>query len=81
MCIRDSYIATRNMKEVTNDDLVSLMVGREMVNYYTRTFNKSDEVVLEVNEVNTDIVNDISFTLRKGEIDVYKRQGPGCCRP
>ena len=67
--LRDgNYIATRNMKEVTNDDLVSLMVGREMVNYYTRTFNKSDEVVLEVNEVNTDIVNDISFTLRKGEI-------------
>ena len=67
--LRDGqYIATKVVAETTNDELVALMVGRTLENYYTRTFNDCDEVVLEVSHLTTDKIHDVSFTLRKGEI-------------
>ena len=54
--------------EITQDELVKCMVGREVVNYYTRTFNQTGEVVLEVKGLTSDRVRDVSFQLRKGEI-------------
>ena len=67
--LRDGeHIATRNVRETTTDELVSLMVGRTLENYYTRDFNASDEVVLDVRGLCTDKVRDVSFQLKKGEI-------------
>lgn len=57
-----------SMDEITQDELVKYMVGREVVNYYTRTFNDMGEVVLEVKGLTSGQVKDISFQLRKGEI-------------
>lgn len=62
------YIATKEVAATTNDELVALMVGRQLENYYTRTFNECREAVLEVQGLTTDKVRDVSFTLRKGEI-------------
>lgn len=54
--------------ETTQDELVKCMVGREVVNYYTRTFNQTGEVVLEVKGLTSERVRNVSFQLRKGEI-------------
>lgn len=61
-------IACKKVSETNNDELVKLMVGREMTNYYTRTYNKPGNVVLEVENLSSNRVKDISFSLREGEI-------------
>jgi len=57
-----------NVNEITNDEIVSMMVGREVVNYYTRTFNTADKVVLEAKNITTPSVKDVSFKVHAGEI-------------
>lgn len=67
--LRDGeYIATREVRSTTTDELVALMVGRTLDNYYTRTFNDCEEVVLDVQGLRTDKIHDVSFQLKKGEI-------------
>lgn len=67
--LRDGqYIATKVVSETTNDELVALMVGRTLDNYYVRTFNECDEVVFKADHVTTDKIRDVSFELKKGEI-------------
>ncbi|MFV0411686.1 MAG: sugar ABC transporter ATP-binding protein, partial [Oscillospiraceae bacterium] len=67
--LRDGeYIATKVVAETTQDELVALMVGRHLENYYIRTFNQCEEPLLEVQGLCTEKVHDISFTLKKGEI-------------
>lgn len=59
---------TYNINEITNDEIIRLMVGREVVNYYTRTFNKSGDIVLEVKNLSSPHIKNISFNLKAGEI-------------
>lgn len=68
--LRDGqYITTKNVDEVDRDQLISLMVGRELLKTYPdRKTQVSDEVVLEVNKLTGNGVHDISFKLYKGEI-------------
>ena len=71
--LRDGvFIDTVEAKDVTTDDLKKLMVGRELGEHYYRTDygeKISDEVALEVKNVTVPgEVEDISFTLHKGEI-------------
>jgi ABC-type sugar transport system ATPase subunit len=62
------YIATKAVDSVSNDQLISLMVGRPMTNYYTRTYNNFSETILAVEKLSSALVKDISFELKKGEI-------------
>ena len=63
------YVGTIITKESDRDTLVSMMVGRALDNYYTRTFNEPGEVVFEVKNINSGIrVKNCSFKVRKGEI-------------
>lgn len=63
------YIGTVKTKETTNDELISMMVGRPLVNYYSRDFHETDKVILEVKNLNKKKeLHDISFTLKAGEI-------------
>jgi ABC-type sugar transport system ATPase subunit len=62
------YIATKAIDLVSNDQLISLMVGRPMTNYYTRTYNTFSETILTVEKLSSALVKDISFELKKGEI-------------
>lgn len=63
------YIGTKITKDTNKDDLISMMVGRELTNYYTRTYNEPGEVVLEVKDLTRKgILKDISFNIKKGEI-------------
>ena len=68
--LRDGeYVGTKETKSTGNDELISMMVGRELTNYYTRTFNSFDETVLEVRNLGSaGFLKNISFSLKKGEI-------------
>ena len=64
-----SYVGTIITKESEESDLVSMMVGRTLDNYYARTFNKPGEVVLEAKNISSGKrVVDCSFNVRRGEI-------------
>ena len=71
--LRDGeYIDTVNTKDVTEDDLKRLMVGREIGNAYYRTdygTKVSKEVVLTIKNVTVpNQIYDVSFELHRGEI-------------
>ena len=63
------YIDTRNVSEVTMDDLVRLMIGRDLQDVYPKRTSKPGDVLLEVSNLSrTKLLHDISFNLRAGEI-------------
>ncbi len=68
--IRDGeYIGTREAKTTSNDELIAMMVGRQLTNYYTRTFGNPTEKVLEVKNLSDGrLLKDVSFHLLRGEI-------------
>lgn len=62
-------ITTKEVKDVTRDQMVFDMVGREIKNYYTLTHQPGDEVILEVKDLYRDgQVDHVSFDLKKGEV-------------
>lgn len=68
--IRDGeYIGTRNTAETGSDELIAMMVGRQLTNYYTRDYLESGETVLEVRGLSDGkLLKGVSFELKKGEI-------------
>jgi ABC-type sugar transport system ATPase subunit len=67
--LRDGkYIGTRNVKETTTDELITMTVGRPISKYYNRTYNTNLEVVLKVKDLCSRKVKNVNFDLRKGEI-------------
>lgn len=68
--LRDGkYIDTKVTKEVSKDELISLMVGRELEEYYTYTERPLKEVLFEVKNLNKkNTFENISFHVKKGEI-------------
>ncbi len=63
------YVATRQVADVDMDDLVRLMIGRDLQDVYPKRTTQPGEVLLEVKNVSlTKLVHDISFQLRAGEI-------------
>jgi ribose transport system ATP-binding protein len=63
------YVDTRTVSEVTMDDLVKLMIGRELKDVYPKRAPTPGDVLLEVSNVSRPkLVHDISFKLRAGEI-------------
>jgi len=67
--LRDGkFIGTRQTSETTENELISMMVGREFNNMYGNERVIGGDVILEVKHLTTDKVTDISFTLKKGEI-------------
>jgi ABC-type sugar transport system ATPase subunit len=68
--LRDgTYVGTKPIAEVTEGDLVSMMVGRAIDHLFPKVDTTPGETVLEVrNLCYRDVVQDISFSLRAGEI-------------
>src|SRR5471030_100186 len=75
--IRDGqHVATEPMCELDTDRIISLMVGREIKNLFPREPHPIGEVIFEARHVTCfDVTNsrrkrvdDVSFSLRKGEI-------------
>lgn len=67
---RDSkYIDTRNVKEINQQDLVRMMVGRSISQLFPKLDVERGEVVMEVKNLSKmGLFQDISFKLHKGEI-------------
>ena len=57
------YVGTVNTRETTNDQLIAMMVGRELTQLYFKDEVKPGKVVVEVK-----VVNGVSFAVREGEI-------------
>jgi ribose transport system ATP-binding protein len=68
--LRDGHhIATRNVKDVSMEDLIRMMVGREVVEKFPRVVHTAGEEVLRVEGLTRrGVLENISFALRKGEI-------------
>jgi ABC-type sugar transport system ATPase subunit len=68
--IRDGEcIGTRDTAAASNDELIAMMVGRRLTNYYTRDFLEPQEPILEVRNLGDGkLLKDVSFELRRGEI-------------
>lgn len=70
--LRDGkHIDTFNIKDVTREELIKKMVGRDVSAYAARTKSSpvQDHNVLEVENLSVrGVFNNISFSLRKGEI-------------
>ena len=63
------YIGTYNVDEITNADLITAMVGREIKDLFPKPEIEIGEEILRVEGLNrTGFFKDVSFTVHKGEI-------------
>lgn len=61
-------VATLNIAETTEDELVRLMVGRAVANDHPSATAKTGEVLFEARGLRSAKVHDVSFSVRAGEI-------------
>ncbi|GAI74880.1 unnamed protein product, partial [marine sediment metagenome] len=68
--LRDGhYISTRNISEVTIDEVIKMMVGRTLSDMFPKVDVEIEETILKVEGLTRENqFYDISFELRKGEI-------------
>ncbi|MGK3143889.1 ribose ABC transporter ATP-binding protein RbsA [Pantoea sp. C2G6] len=62
------FIAERPVSELTEESLIEMMVGRKLEDQYPHLDQTPGEVRLKVENVSGPGVDNVSFTLRKGEI-------------
>ena len=63
------YVGTKNVKETAKDELIAMMVGRTLTNYYVRDYGELGEEILKVTGLSDgDKVKGVDFNVRKGEI-------------
>ncbi len=66
-----TYVGTWSAAEMSTDQIIAKMVGRELTNVYPPRGNEPGEVVMEVKDlcsIHEKSFQHVSFTLRKGEI-------------
>ena len=67
--MRDGHmIDTRDIGDVTKDELIAMMVGRQVSELFNRTPSEVGDIVLEVEHLTNENVTDVSFYVRAGEI-------------
>ena len=68
--LRDGqYIDTRNIKDITMDDVVQMMIGREIGERYPKRESKIGEEVLRVENLSHEkYFKDVNFSVRAGEV-------------
>ena len=63
------YVSTDAIKDVTEDEIVRRMVGREVKDLFPKQETTIGEVLLEVTDLTAPgVFHDVSFTVRSGEI-------------
>ena len=63
------YVGTWNLKEISHEDVITAMVGREITQLFPKRAAKVGEEVLRVEGLSrTGFFKDVSFSVRKGEI-------------
>ncbi len=80
MVMRDGRrVGYLNTGEATKDDMIRLMVGREIGEMYPIRPRKLGKEVLSVEQMSGDFIRDIAFSLRQGEIlGLFGLMGAGC---
>ena len=66
-----TYVGTWDVSKLTTEEIIAKMVGRELTNVYPEHHHEIGEVVLEAENVcsiHEKSFQNVSFTLRKGEI-------------
>lgn len=66
-----AYVATKPAKELTMNEIIKLMVGRELINRFPpKNYEVQDEVILKVEDMTAmySHLDGVSFELKKGEI-------------
>ena len=66
-----TYVGTWLADELTTDEIIAKMVGRELTNIYPEKHHEIGEIVLEANDISSiheKSFQNVSFHLRKGEI-------------
>lgn len=65
-----TWVATKPAAELTTEEIIRLMVGRELNNQFPPKTNKPGEVALEVEHLTAQysLLNDVSFQVKRGEI-------------
>ncbi|MFQ2126350.1 galactose/methyl galactoside ABC transporter ATP-binding protein MglA [Aeromonas jandaei] len=70
--LRDGqWVATQPLKGMTMDQIIGMMVGRELTQRFPEKTNQPKEVILEVEHLtakNQPSIQDVTFNLHKGEI-------------
>ena len=68
--LRDGeYVGTKVVKETDKEELIAMMVGRTLTNYYVRDYLPPGEEILRVENLSDGKrVKHVSFNLHKGEI-------------
>ncbi len=65
------WVATKNAEDLTTDEIIKLMVGRDLSNRFPPKTNTPSEVLMEVKNLSgmyAPTCQEVSFELRKGEI-------------
>jgi methyl-galactoside transport system ATP-binding protein len=65
------WIATETVADITTDQIINLMVGRDLTNRFPPKTNEPGEVILRVKNLTSVVqpsVKDVSFELKKGEV-------------
>lgn len=65
-----SYVGCMNISEITHEDVIRAMVGRDLGELYPDKSSKieEDNCIIKVENLSGDGFDNISFTLKKGEI-------------
>lgn len=72
------YIGRKPVKEMAYEELINMMVGRDIRDVYPPHETEVGEVMFQANHINSDYIFDTSFELRKGEIlGFYGLMGAG----
>lgn len=67
--LRDGkHIDTRESKDLSMQELINLIVGRELNEFFNKQPSIPGETVLELKNICSPALTDVSFTLRKGEV-------------
>lgn len=61
-------VAEKNIKDITIKDMVEIIVGNNNVQKHTRRGLAKDETILSVEGLNSKMLHNISFDLKKGEV-------------
>ncbi len=67
--IRDGqFVAEKPVTDIDENHLIEMMVGRKLEEQYPYIGEEVGEILLEVKGLGNDLIHDVSFQLRKGEI-------------
>jgi ABC-type sugar transport system ATPase subunit len=80
MVMRDGKgVMRKPIAELTKNDVITAMVGRELKDMYPVGAHEIKEPVFEIRNLSTDFLKDINLTVRAGEIvGLYGLMGAGC---